>query len=175
MIETQNGIGMKRSFWDRPRLGQFFREQGSLPELAERNLRRRTEFLEEMDPSCPAAAEEVEGRRRAWLDRRDAGAGPPAPLVLEVVGYVVLACIASLMVRSVVFRYLVISLAVLVFIRLCVLVRRRHRRRRALLDRCCPDCDYLVSEQPGDFGPARCPECGSPWPLVPRERQQQRR
>lgn len=47
--------------------------------------------------------------------------------------------------------------------------------RRALRDRCCPDCGYeLLNTKPAlepsvlrVVGPKVCPECGSPWPLVP--------
>lgn len=47
--------------------------------------------------------------------------------------------------------------------------------RRTLRDRCCPDCGYdLVTVKPAFepsmlhvIGPRACPECGSPWPLVP--------
>lgn len=49
------------------------------------------------------------------------------------------------------------------------------RLRRTLRDRSCPDCDYgLASTKPAFepallriVGPKACPECGSPWPLVP--------
>jgi hypothetical protein len=56
---------------------------------------------------------------------------------------------------------------------------RRLRRRllRALNERVCPNCWYdLVSLPPAlepkltggySTGPSRCPECGSPWPLLP--------
>ncbi len=59
------------------------------------------------------------------------------------------------------------------------LVRRADRdwMRRALVNRSCPDCGYDLRASPdalppeplGGFrvGPARCPECGVPWPLTP--------
>jgi hypothetical protein len=55
--------------------------------------------------------------------------------------------------------------------------RVRGRLRLALSRRCCPDCGYdlrgldaaLPPSMLGgtDVGPDLCPECGSPWPLVP--------
>ncbi len=55
--------------------------------------------------------------------------------------------------------------------------RRLIRLRRDLEDGLCPDCGYdLSSVRPGielgpeknlRTGPARCPECGSPWPMLP--------
>jgi hypothetical protein len=47
--------------------------------------------------------------------------------------------------------------------------------QRTLRNRCCPDCGYdLVTVKPAFepsmlhvIGPRACPECGSPWPLVP--------
>lgn len=52
---------------------------------------------------------------------------------------------------------------------------RRHQSR--LLNRCCVDCGYTLDHLPSmlspldgaavDTGPARCPECGCPWPLIP--------
>jgi hypothetical protein len=55
--------------------------------------------------------------------------------------------------------------------------RVRGRLRDALSLRSCPDCGYdLKGHDPAlppgmlgstDVGPALCPECGSPWPLVP--------
>jgi len=56
---------------------------------------------------------------------------------------------------------------------------RRLRRRclRAIKESRCPDCDYDLSTvepalEPSELGsvvigPARCVECGAPWPLVP--------
>ena len=54
-----------------------------------------------------------------------------------------------------------------------------HRRgiRRSLFDGCCPTCGYTLADKmiggvvrPVSWipvGPARCPECGTHWPLVP--------
>lgn len=48
------------------------------------------------------------------------------------------------------------------------------RAVRAVRNRRCPDCNYDLSGLPDaieidglSIGPDRCPECGSPWPLVP--------
>lgn len=56
-------------------------------------------------------------------------------------------------------------------------IRKVLRIRRALRELGCPDCGYsLAQTRPGlplpagveeTVGPPRCPECGSPWPLVP--------
>lgn len=57
-----------------------------------------------------------------------------------------------------------------------ILARIHKRLVNSLSDRHCPDCEYslepgeTVSPEPGvtvEFGPARCPECGTPWPRVP--------
>jgi hypothetical protein len=54
--------------------------------------------------------------------------------------------------------------------------RMRRRARAAFNDRACPDCGFPLNGIPNtrstiqpslDLGPARCPECGSPWPLIP--------
>lgn len=48
----------------------------------------------------------------------------------------------------------------------------------AAANRRCPDCDYPLADLPSPFdsassaapirsGPERCPECGTPWPLIP--------
>lgn len=56
--------------------------------------------------------------------------------------------------------------------------RRKKALHRSTLSNVCPECAY---EQPRgtigrtsdgtlvDFGPPRCPECGTPWPLIPPE------
>jgi hypothetical protein len=57
---------------------------------------------------------------------------------------------------------------------------RNHRASRfagALTHHTCPDCDYELGAIPAaippslvggvNIGPAVCPECGSPWPLLP--------
>lgn len=70
------------------------------------------------------------------------------------------------------------GLAVLLFTPLIFRHRLHMRRcRKALRTKCCPDCDYSLKELPPAIpskhlqglisGPAQCPECGSPWPLVP--------
>jgi hypothetical protein len=51
------------------------------------------------------------------------------------------------------------------------------RLARAAAQRRCPDCSYPLADLPTPFdgapgspipaGPERCPECGSPWPLIP--------
>jgi hypothetical protein len=53
----------------------------------------------------------------------------------------------------------------------------RHGIRRRFESLCCPDCGYglrdaepaIPPERLGGIlsGPAACPECGSPWPLIP--------
>lgn len=55
-----------------------------------------------------------------------------------------------------------------------VLYRRLTRR---VLRSCCPDCNYTLTGIPNAIepdllngvhtGPARCPECGTHWPLIP--------
>lgn len=60
-------------------------------------------------------------------------------------------------------------------------MRRRTLRRLDSLS--CPDCGYgLRGTPPGvaperlkglPTGPAACPECGSPWPLIPPPTQQE--
>jgi hypothetical protein len=59
---------------------------------------------------------------------------------------------------------------------LLVSITRLHRARRAATEAIrqvrCPDCAYDLVGSPAAFaekriGPRRCPECGSPWPLVP--------
>lgn len=55
--------------------------------------------------------------------------------------------------------------------------RLPHRLARAAADRHCPDCNYPLADLPSPFdaapgqqlasGPERCPECASPWPLIP--------
>lgn len=52
-----------------------------------------------------------------------------------------------------------------------------RRLKRSLRDSVCPDCAYPLGDLPPGLpqppgsatliGPARCPECGAPWPLVP--------
>src|SRR5690606_39549887 len=54
-------------------------------------------------------------------------------------------------------------------------IRRRTLRRLDSLS--CPDCGYSLHSAPNAIDPARlgglpsgpvaCPECGSPWPLIP--------
>jgi hypothetical protein len=71
---------------------------------------------------------------------------------------------------------LFILIAVLV-IDLSGIKRLVRRARRALERGECPDCGYelggtkgfVLSDAAGDLniGPRRCPECGSPWPLLP--------
>ena len=54
-------------------------------------------------------------------------------------------------------------------------IRPSIRIRRTLVFSLCPDCEYSLAELPdaielpGDerTGPAICPECGCPWPLIP--------
>jgi len=54
--------------------------------------------------------------------------------------------------------------------------RAQFRLARALIDKRCPACDYNLSGLTAltvsgstlqHVGPALCPECGAPWPLVP--------
>ena len=54
-------------------------------------------------------------------------------------------------------------------------IRPSFRVRRTLVFSLCPDCEYSLGELPDTIefsngertGPAICPECGCPWPLVP--------
>jgi hypothetical protein len=56
-------------------------------------------------------------------------------------------------------------------------LRRRAACRRAIERHGCPDCGYDLTGAPEPIdramlrglsaGPNRCPECGSPWPLLP--------
>lgn len=54
--------------------------------------------------------------------------------------------------------------------------RGRSLLARAIVDHTCPACEYdlsgLMADEVGGrgllrIGPANCPECGAPWPLVP--------
>lgn len=70
----------------------------------------------------------------------------------------------------------------IVFFAAAFLIRHFHRidrwwMRRTIADRICPDCAYDLSSLPDALpaealahirvGPAHCPECGVPWPLIP--------
>jgi hypothetical protein len=56
-----------------------------------------------------------------------------------------------------------------------VRMKPMFRLLRSLIHSVCPDCEYPLAELPDAIelpdgvrtGPAVCPECGCPWPLVP--------
>lgn len=68
------------------------------------------------------------------------------------------------------------SLLTTLAIRQLLFSRAKQRARDAAAESACPDCRYSLVNLPStpspiqnvvDLGPARCPECGSPWPLIP--------
>jgi hypothetical protein len=126
-------------------------------DLAER--RRRWERHLEPEPEDPNAPR----KRRDWSWLEVFGWG-------DAIGAIAIAVGAILAVGALILLLVWIPLLIIRFI-------RRARCRKAINHCHCPDCSYDLAGVPdaidpedldGQFvGPARCPECGSPWPLLP--------
>jgi hypothetical protein len=110
--------------------------------------------------------------QRHWID-------PAFALAGIATGMVLFAGMIALGSLRIVFT-LVLAMYVPIMIHLWWGRRRRKALQRRLFDAlaaaACPDCAYSMREIAGrpveaDIafwpGPRRCPECGSPWPLVP--------
>ncbi len=157
-----------------------------------RERRRRTRIVERPDQSNDVSAL-VEARRAALQDspsildvakivRRTMGTDPRAVLLSNAgsTGVLLFIVLLSYPGQSP-FTWLPLVLISAQFpLGMCawwLTARRVKRVQASLTQRCCPDCGYsLVGVPPGlpalgerghAVGPARCPECGSPWPLVP--------
>lgn len=113
-------------------------------------------------------------RRDVWINLRK-------PKLLRA-GERLVALAAVMYLFSFFYRLIALPTTLLVLGIICAIIgslSHRHRvpLRRDFEEKLCPDCGYDVSAS-GDaidlavpvgegVGPARCPECGSPWPRVP--------
>ena len=131
----------------------------------------------------------VERRRSWWIDRHNdrglLGAFPSTttdPLMLWIKGAVITTAVGGgpflqLVVEDYGWKYPLLGAWFLVVILFFPIEQRWFARRiRARLEqRLCPDCGYDLNGVPpafekderGIIGPKICPECASPWPLVP--------
>jgi predicted Zn-ribbon and HTH transcriptional regulator len=145
--------------------------QTGLDQLADDLAKRKALWERNFDSSEPAESGTTGGNGSAgW------GTWLPDFLIFgadEIAWLAVLAGLTALLASVVV----VVAVAVPWFIWHIVRARRRAACRLAMERGYCPDCGYDLRGVPEPIdpvklrgqsaGPSRCPECSSPWPLVP--------
>ena len=153
------------STWDSPTLAQRITRFRSNAAIAEDNLCRRCELLEQRR-SGAIGADQLEAalrRRRAYWRQQADMPGCLLGLAIATVALMLWVLATS---RSPAWALGGLLAAAWMFAH----YRRLRRARWAVHLSKCPDCHYPLADLRHDApsaGPAHCPECGADWPLVP--------
>lgn len=112
-----------------------------------------------------------------WTDATEIAVSEINDLVMSVLLYPIFLVVGSCIGFNKWVAWILAVIFVVFVIRALVVESRRKHAAAAINSEACPSCSYDLTGLPNVIpislvglptGPRRCPECGEPWPLVPR-------